>query len=75
MGLDIGKRAASENARIKTILTRSRCKKGLKRKGWRTATERKRARERNGGKMVQRQNAKEREREVSEKRENERVSK
>lgn len=73
MGLDIGKRAASENARIKTILTRSRCKKSLKRKGWRTATERKRARERNGGKMVQRQNAKERE--VSEKRENERVSK
>lgn len=73
MGLDIGKRAASENARIKTILTRSRCKKGLKRKGWRTATERKRARERNGEKMVQRQNAKERE--VSEKRENERVSK
>lgn len=67
MGLDIGKRAASENARIKTILTRSRCKKGLKRKGWRTA------RERNGGKMAQRQNAKERE--ASEKRENERVSK
>lgn len=68
MGLDIGKRAASENARIKTILTRSRCKKGLKRKGWRTA------RERNGGEDGAETKC-EREREVSEKRENERVSK